>query len=67
MIEFSENFLKEPVLFGTSISENIVFGKGVVSQNEIEEAAKLANAHDFISKFPEGKYPIPIKISDTVT
>ena len=42
-------------LFSRSISENIAFGaREVVSQAQIEEAAKLAQAHDFITQFPEG-------------
>ena len=40
-------------MFATSISENIRYGKPDASDQEIEEAAKLANAHDFISKFPK--------------
>eukprot|EP00475_Leptophrys_vorax_P015304 TRINITY_DN21672_c0_g1_i1.p1 TRINITY_DN21672_c0_g1~~TRINITY_DN21672_c0_g1_i1.p1 ORF type:complete len:708 (+),score=183.27 TRINITY_DN21672_c0_g1_i1:19-2142(+) len=45
---------QEPVLFATSIKENIAYGFENVSQDNIEKAAKLANAHDFISQFPEG-------------
>jgi len=45
---------QEPVLFGGTIAENISFGKPDATQEEIEEAAKSANAHKFISKFPEG-------------
>ncbi|KAJ9592690.1 hypothetical protein L9F63_015634, partial [Diploptera punctata] len=45
---------QEPVLFGTTIRENIRYGKQDATQEEIEEAAKEANAHDFISKLPEG-------------
>ncbi|KAJ9579274.1 hypothetical protein L9F63_024620, partial [Diploptera punctata] len=45
---------QEPVLFGTTIRENIRYGRLDASQEEIEEAAREANAHDFISKLPEG-------------
>ncbi|XP_048246672.1 ATP-dependent translocase ABCB1-like isoform X4 [Haliotis rufescens] len=44
---------QEPILFGTSISENIRYGREGVSQSEIEAAAKNANAHDFIMGLPE--------------
>ncbi|HOE38503.1 MAG TPA: ABC transporter ATP-binding protein [Bacteroidales bacterium] len=37
-----------PILFNDSIANNIAFGKQHVSQKNIEEAAKVANAHDFI-------------------
>lgn len=45
---------QEPALFATSIYENILFGKEGASEAEVIEAAKLANAHDFISALPEG-------------
>ena len=45
---------QEPVLFATTIAENIRYGKEGVTQEEIEEAAKVANAHSFISEFPDG-------------
>lgn len=45
---------QEPVLFATSIKENISFGDPSATQNDIEKAAKMANAHDFISKLPQG-------------
>lgn len=41
---------QEPLLFDQSIAENIKFGMPDATQEEIEEAAKEANAHDFISK-----------------
>lgn len=40
-------------LFGGTIYENILYGKPDATEAEIIEAAKKANAHDFISKFPE--------------
>ncbi|KAK0066802.1 ATP-dependent translocase ABCB1 isoform X7 [Biomphalaria pfeifferi] len=44
---------QEPVLFATSIEENIRYGKEGVSLKEIETAAKNANAYDFIDKLPQ--------------
>jgi ABC-type multidrug transport system fused ATPase/permease subunit len=44
---------QEPVLFATTIRENIRYGREDATQEEIEEAAQEANAHDFISKLPE--------------
>ncbi|KAG7367565.1 ABC transporter permease [Nitzschia inconspicua] len=45
---------QEPTLFATSIANNIRYGKPGCSQKEIEEAARQANAHDFISMLPDG-------------
>nr|VDD38698.1 unnamed protein product [Brassica oleracea] len=45
---------QEPVLFATSINENILFGKEDASMDEVVEAAKASNAHTFISQFPQG-------------
>ncbi|KAK1271129.1 putative multidrug resistance protein [Acorus gramineus] len=45
---------QEPVLFASSIKENIEFGKSETSMEEIVAAAKAANAHDFIVKLPDG-------------
>ena len=45
---------QEPVLFATTIAENIRYGKEGVTQTEIEEAAEAANAHSFISELPDG-------------
>eukprot|EP00298_Acanthocystis_sp_HF-20_P015907 c21313_g2_i2.p1 GENE.c21313_g2_i2~~c21313_g2_i2.p1 ORF type:complete len:1261 (-),score=558.88 c21313_g2_i2:339-4121(-) len=44
---------QEPCLFNLSIYENIKIGKPDATQEEIEEAAKAANAHDFILGLPE--------------
>jgi ATP-binding cassette subfamily B protein len=46
--------LQEPVLFSTSIAENIGYARPGSSNDEIVRAAKLANAHDFITRFPDG-------------
>ncbi|CAF4812295.1 unnamed protein product, partial [Rotaria socialis] len=44
---------QEPVLFGMTIYENIRFGKLNATQDEIEEAAREANAHNFIMQLPD--------------
>jgi ATP-binding cassette subfamily B protein len=41
-------------LFSRSIADNIAFGKPGATEEEIEGAARAAQAHDFISSFPEG-------------
>lgn len=46
--------LQEPVLFSTSIEENIAYGRPDASKKEIARAAEAANAHDFITALPEG-------------
>jgi ATP-binding cassette subfamily B (MDR/TAP) protein 1 len=45
---------QEPVLFGGTIADNIAYGKPGATREEIEEAAKMANAHNFIMEFPKG-------------
>ncbi len=45
---------QDTYLFNASIRENIALGKFDATQEEIEEAARQANAHDFIASFPEG-------------
>jgi len=42
------------LLFGGTIAENIVYGRPGASAGEIREAARQANADEFISAFPEG-------------
>ena len=44
---------QEPVLFATTIADNIRYGKIDATQAEIEKAAQEANAHDFIKQLPE--------------
>ena len=46
--------LQEPVLFSTSIAENISYARPGAPQGEIEAAARAANAHAFIEALPEG-------------
>ena len=45
---------QEPTLFATTIKGNIQYGNPEATQEQIEAAAKMANAHDFISSFPSG-------------
>jgi ABC-type multidrug transport system fused ATPase/permease subunit len=44
---------QDVLLFGGTIRENILYGKNDASEEEIMEAAKKANAHDFIMSFPD--------------
>src|SRR5207247_1341540 len=46
--------LQETVLFSTSIAENIAYARPNADMSEIVEAAKAANAHDFIVSLPSG-------------
>lgn len=45
---------QEPILFHRSLAENIAYARPGASQAEIEHAAKLASAHDFITNLPKG-------------
>ena len=45
---------QEPVLFHRSLAENIAYARPGASPEEIERAARLANAHDFIARLPKG-------------
>uniref|UniRef100_A0A803MJG3 Uncharacterized protein n=1 Tax=Chenopodium quinoa TaxID=63459 RepID=A0A803MJG3_CHEQI len=45
---------QEPALFATTIKENILFGKEDATMDEVIEAAKASNAHNFISQLPQG-------------
>jgi ATP-binding cassette subfamily B protein len=45
---------QEPILFHRSLAENIAYARPGATQAEIEQAAWLANAHDFISRLPKG-------------
>lgn len=44
---------QEPALFATTIRENILLGRPDASMVEIEEAARVSNAHSFIIKLPD--------------
>ena len=45
---------QEPLLFSTSIGENIRYGRVDATDLEVERAARAANAHEFISRFDRG-------------
>lgn len=45
---------QEPILFSTTIFENIRYGKPDATENEIQMAAQDAGAHDFINELPHG-------------
>ena len=45
---------QETFLFAGTVAENILYGKPDATEREVEEAAKKANAHDFISELPDG-------------
>ena len=44
---------QEPILFATTIANNIRYGKEDATESEVESAAMAANAHEFVSAFPE--------------
>jgi ATP-binding cassette subfamily B protein/subfamily B ATP-binding cassette protein MsbA len=48
------NVNQEAILFNDTIRNNIAFGKENATQEEIEQAARIANAHDFIMEMEEG-------------
>jgi ATP-binding cassette subfamily B protein len=50
---------QEPILFHRSLAENIAYGRPDATLREIEEAARLANAHEFIGRQPKG-YATPV-------
>lgn len=45
---------QESVIFASSVKDNIAYGRTNATQSEIENAAKAARAHEFISELPEG-------------
>jgi len=47
---------QDPVLFSGTILSNIIYGSPTATHEQAIEAAKLANAHNFITSFPEGYY-----------
>lgn len=44
---------QEPVLFATTVKENIHYSNANATMEEIVAAAKMANAHDFITRLPQ--------------
>jgi len=45
---------QEPILFNDTVFNNIAFGLDNISEKDVMEAARIANAHDFIMQMPEG-------------
>jgi ABC-type multidrug transport system fused ATPase/permease subunit len=45
---------QDPFLFSATVRENIAFGRGDLSQEEVERAARAAQAHEFIDRLPNG-------------
>uniref|UniRef100_A0A182KA11 Mitochondrial potassium channel ATP-binding subunit n=1 Tax=Anopheles christyi TaxID=43041 RepID=A0A182KA11_9DIPT len=45
---------QQPVLFGTTIYENIRYGRPNASREEVMEAAKMSQSHEFVSRLPDG-------------
>jgi ATP-binding cassette, subfamily B, bacterial len=45
---------QDPFLFSTTVRENIAFGRIGMSDEEVERAARLAEAHEFVERLPEG-------------
>ncbi len=45
---------QETILFSGSIAQNIAFGQAYYEMKDVEAAAKIANAHQFITQFPDG-------------
>ncbi len=45
---------QEPSLFGGTVRENIAYGRARATGDEVEQAARAANAHEFIAALPDG-------------
>lgn len=56
---------QEPVLFACTISDNISFGREDATHEEIVEAAKQANAHDFVTSFEVSVVPFYVYVSES--
>lgn len=55
--DFRDQFgivLQDAVLFSTTVAENICYGRNKATEEEIVQAAQLANAHDFVLNLPDG-------------
>jgi ATP-binding cassette subfamily B protein len=46
--------LQDPIVFGASIRENIAYGRPDATAEEVERAARAANAHEFVAGLPQG-------------
>jgi ABC-type multidrug transport system fused ATPase/permease subunit len=45
---------QDPFLFSTTVRENIAFGRPDLSDDEVERVARLAQAHEFVERLPQG-------------
>ena len=45
---------QEPMLFAGTVRENLLYGSPSATEKDIDQAARAAHAHEFISRFPEG-------------
>jgi len=45
---------QDPFLFSTTVRENIAFGRPEMSDEEVERVARLAQAHEFVERLPQG-------------
>ena len=50
--------LQEPFLFPMTVAENIAYGRADASAEQVEAAARAANAHDFIMALPDGYHTV---------
>ena len=50
---------QEPVLFSSTIADNLRYGRLDASDEEVEAAARAAHVHDFVSRLPQG-YQTPV-------
>jgi ATP-binding cassette subfamily B protein/subfamily B ATP-binding cassette protein MsbA len=46
--------LQDPIVFGATLRENIAYGRPAATAEDVERAARAANAHEFIAALPEG-------------
>jgi ATP-binding cassette subfamily B protein len=57
LLELRQQFsivLQEPILFSTSVTENIAYARPSATPEDIVIAARLAKAHEFITRLPQG-------------
>ncbi len=65
--QFYGMVLQESWLYNASIKDNVAYGKPDASMDEIIEACKLANAHQFIEKMPQGYDTIITERADNIS
>lgn len=65
--QFYGMVLQESWLYNASIKDNVAYGKPDATMDEIVEACKLANAHQFIEKMPEGYNTIITERADNIS